>query len=146
MLVTLTVWFSVGCAGDGTGLDDNGLPVGTGGLPPAGAATLSGDAQPIFTANCAFSGCHGGTSPAQNMNLGSGLSFANLVGIASLQVPGMQRINPSKPDSSYLIFKVLGTHSTVGGVGGRMPLGAGPLSAAEILTLTEWVENGAPNN
>src|SRR5512134_2809689 len=44
------------CVGDGTGLDENGNPIGT--PPPDDSVTLSGDVQPIFTANCAVSGCH----------------------------------------------------------------------------------------
>ncbi|MDH3570156.1 MAG: hypothetical protein OER89_08220, partial [Gemmatimonadota bacterium] len=63
----LVVAAGLACAGDGTG---------PGGGGNGGAPTLAADVQPILTANCAFSGCHGGASPAQGMSLSSGQAFA----------------------------------------------------------------------
>ena len=74
---------SVACAGDGTGLDqdDGGDEV-----------TLSRDVQPIFTGNCAFSGCHAGSNPEQGMNLGAGQAFSSVVNVAARELPSMNRV------------------------------------------------------
>lgn len=146
IVVSLTV-FLIGCAGDGTGLDANGLPFDTAGVgPPTNGSTLSNDVQPIFSSKCAFSGCHGGTSPQQDQNLSTGLAYSNVVNVPSMEVPSLVRIRPGQPDSSYLIHKINGTQALVGGFGGRMPLGDQPLSAIEIQTIREWVQNGALDN
>ena len=132
------------CPGDGTGLDENGNPIGT--LPPPDAVTLSGDVQPIFTANCAFSGCHAGSSPALGQNLSAGQAYASIVNVTSQEVPALKRVLPSSPDSSYLVHKIEGTQGSVGGSGGRMPLGGAPLTGEEIATIRAWIAAGAPNN
>ncbi len=105
---------------------------------------LSRDVQPIFTVNC--TGCHGGTQPAQGMNLSAGVSHTNIVDVPSVEVPGMRRIRPLQPDSSYLVHKVQGTYSSVGGSGDRMPLGGAPLTATEIGRIRSWILLGAKNN
>ena len=103
---------SVACAGDGTGLDadDGGDEV-----------TLSGDVQPIFTGNCALTGCHAGSSPEEGMSLGEGQTFSNVVNVAARQLLTMNRVTPNKPDLSYLVHKIQGTHEDVGGSGSQMP-------------------------
>lgn len=128
--------FTLACAGDGSGL--NG--------PDDTSPTLSGDVQPILSTNCALSGCHAGASPAMGMNLGGGQAYANTVGIAAQEVPGMSRIAPGNPDQSYLVHKIQGTQATVQGSGQRMPLGAAPLTAAQIETIRRWITAGAPDN
>jgi len=146
IVVSVAIFLNA-CAGDGTGLDANGLPTDTtGGDPQPAGPTLSNDVQPIFSSNCALSGCHGGTSPQQNQNLSTGLTFSNVVDVPSMEVPSLARIRPGQPDSSYLVHKISGTQASVGGVGGRMPLGGAPLSATEIQTIRQWVENGALDN
>jgi len=40
--------------------------------------SFSTQIQPIFTQNCAFSGCHAGTSPAAGLNLEDGKAHGNL--------------------------------------------------------------------
>jgi hypothetical protein len=80
------------------------------------------------------------------MNLSEGVAYANIVDVPSAEVPGMRRVRPSLPDSSYLVHKVQGTHSSVGGVGDRMPLGGAPLTATEIGRIRSWILLGAKNN
>lgn len=132
------IWVVLGCAGDGTGLPDPD--------PEPSAPTLSGDVQPILTANCAFSGCHAGASPAQGMNLSDGQTHANTVDVASNELPSMDRIEPGDPDGSYLVNKIQGTQAAVGGGGGQMPLGGTPLTTEQINTIRAWVEAGAADN
>jgi len=56
------------------------------------------------------------------------------------------RVKAGDPDSSYLVHKIQGTQGTVGGSGGRMPLGRSPLSQDNINTIRDWISAGALNN
>jgi hypothetical protein len=77
------------------------------------------------------------------MNLGSTAeSFAALVGVASLQVPELNRVEPADPDNSYLIDKLEGTQA----VGSRMPQGGPFLNQETIDLVRDWIANGAENN
>lgn len=146
------------CAGDGTGLDDNGMPIPDGPQPPGpeppgpeppapeAPATLSGDVQPIFSANCAFSGCHAGPTAVLGQDLSAGRTFASVVDVPSVEAPSLRRVRPSLPDSSYLVHKIQGTQLTVGGSGARMPLIGGPLTEDEIAVIRGWIAAGALDN
>jgi len=110
---------------------------------PGSGATLDELQASVFTPSCGFSGCHsgptGGGLPA-GLNLSSAdASFANLVGVASLQQPALSRVAAGDPDNSYLVQKVEGTAAS----GSRMPLGGGALDQALIDDLREWISNGA---
>jgi len=113
--------------------------------PPPGGQTGFAAVQAIFTQNCAFSSCHAGSSPREGMNLSAGLAYGNIVGIPSSQVPRLNRVTPSNPDSSYMVLKLEGEAGLVGGVGTRMPLG-GSLTQAQIDTIRAWIAAGAPTN
>lgn len=121
---------------------DNGPP--TGPQPPA-AITFSGVVQTIFNQSCATSQCHAGASPQENMNLSQGQAYANIVNVPSQQVAGLLRVDPERPDSSYLILKLEGNAGAVGGMATQMPLG-GALAQAQIDSIRSWITNGAPNN
>ena len=127
------------CAGDGTGVD---LGNGNG----AGGISLSADVQPIFTGNCALSGCHAAPSPVEGMNLASGQTFSSIVNVRSNE-SSLLRVAPGEPDNSYLVHKIQGTQVTEGGgCCDRMPLERLPLSAAQIETIRSWIAAGAENN
>jgi len=119
----------------------------TGPSGPGGTVSFANDVQPIFSGSCAFSGCHG-TSNAnpggKPMVLASGQAYNNIVGVFSVELTTMQRIQAGQPNNSYLIHKIQGSHQSVGGSGGRMPLGSAPLSQAQIDLIRSWVANGAP--
>lgn len=133
------------CAGDGTGLDANGHLLGTG-AQCQDSVCFERDIQPIFTANCALSGCHAGTSPQQGQNLSQGLAYQSIVNVPANERAGMMRVTPSQPDSSYLVHKVQGTQASVGGSGGQMPLGGTPLSQTQVDLIRAWIAAGAKNN
>ncbi len=143
LVTVVAAVYGAACAGDGSvtdPADDNNNGGGGGGGSGFAAAV-----QPILTANCALSGCHAGASPAQGMNLSSGQAYANIVSVPSNE-SGLLRVKPSEPDSSYLMHKIQGTQSTVGGSGGRMPLGRAALSQAQIDIIRQWIADGASNN
>jgi hypothetical protein len=106
-------------------------------------ATFTAVQQQIFNQSCAFSGCHGGSSPAEGMDLRSGSAYANIVNVRSSQMSSLDRIEPSDPDNSYLYLKVIGDSSISGS---RMPRGGAMLSQDLIDLLRDWIERGAPND
>jgi methionine-rich copper-binding protein CopC len=131
-----------GCAGNGAGLDANGEPIGPG--SGGGATTpLTADFASIqanvFTPVC--SPCHSGASAPEGLMLDAGHSYNLLVGISSNEVPALQRVKASDPDSSYLVLKIQGS---AGIVGGQMPLHETPLPQATIDVIRQWIANGAP--
>ncbi len=93
----------------------------------------------IFTTNCAISGCHSDPSPPLGLLLSSPNSFANIVNVPSIQVPGLMRVNPGDSANSYLVQKVEGTAS----VGLQMPLNLPPLPVEKIQVLRSWIDKGA---
>jgi hypothetical protein len=110
------------------------------------SAAFSTDVQPIFSANCAFSGCHAGPTPQAGQNLTQGNAYTSIVNVPSTEVPSMDRIEPGDPSRSYLVHKIRGTFAEVGGTGDQMPLGLGELQANEIDIIRAWVQAGALNN
>ena len=138
LLVGCILVATAACAGDGTGPGD-------GDNGPT-EISFAADIQPIFTNSCALSGCHAGGSPAVGMNLSDGQAYTNIVNVAAVALPSMDRISPGEPDSSYLVHKIQGTQAAVGGVGERMPLSGCCLSQAQIESIRAWVEAGAENN
>jgi hypothetical protein len=106
-------------------------------------ATFSAVQQQIFSASCAFSGCHAGGAPAEGLNLSEGQAYAEIVNVRSSQQAGRDRIEPGSPSTSYLYLKILGDASISGS---RMPRGAPALSQALKDLLRDWIERGAPND
>jgi hypothetical protein len=126
------------CAGDGEGLDANGRPIDEGGGGGGTDDLFLQIQDTIFTPVC--TGCHAGASAPQGLRLDAGNSYALLVGVASNEVPSLQRVAPGDPDASYLVQKVEGTAA----VGGRMPLGGPPLPQESIDLIRQWIAAGAP--
>jgi hypothetical protein len=139
MAIATAVASSLACAGDGTGVDG-----GNG----SDAPTFAADVQPIFSANCAFSGCHATSEvkpSGKPMHLSVGQAYANIVNVEAFERAGMDRVEPGEPDESYLIHKIQGTQADVGGSGERMPLG-GQLTQTEIEIIRDWIAAGAIDN
>lgn len=106
--------------------------------PPA--PTLAQLQASVFGARC--SGCHtgGGVALPASMNLSTAsATHAALVGVASVEVPSLQRVNPGNPNNSYVIHKLEGTHT----VGDRMPQGGPFLDTATINQVRAWITAGA---
>jgi len=128
-----------GCAGNGEGLDQNGQPVTPGGTAKALSATFDSIQDNVFTPVCTQ--CHAGANAPRGLRLDAGNSYALLVGVASSEVPALQRVKPGDPGSSYMIQKISGTAA----VGARMPLDGPPyLPQATIDVISQWITLGAP--
>lgn len=127
LLVILSLPLLAGCS-------DMGDPVGP--QRPAGTS-LRFDVQPIFTSRCALSGCHVTPSPQAGMNLSAGVSYANTVNQPAVVFGPGTRVIPGDPDASIL-YQLVSTRV--------MPLLGGPLTAAQIETIREWIAEGAEDN
>lgn len=109
--------------------------------PVASGQTLDEIQAAVFGPSC--SGCHsgpaGGSLPSGMDLSDADASFANLVGIASIQQPAILRVAANDPDASYLVQKLEGTAAS----GAQMPLGGAPLDPALIADIRAWISNGA---
>ncbi len=102
------------------------------------------DAAPIFNSRCAS--CHGGASPM------AGLSLENADGLwqTAMNVPAdgwpeWDRIVPSRPGESYLVYKIIGDRRIVGKQMPRILMEgdqAQPLSQEEMETVSDWIASG----
>ena len=134
-----------GCAGNGDGLNSQGLPIGSsgggGGTPPTGPFTADFQSiqDNVFTPIC--SPCHSGASAPKGLMLDAAHSYNLLVGVASTEVPSLDRVKAGDPDSSYIIIKLT---NGAGIIGQQMPLGENPLPTATIDVIRQWITNGAP--
>jgi methionine-rich copper-binding protein CopC len=138
LAVAVTLVLASCTAGDGTGLDAGGRPLPPG-PPPSDDFQQIQDT--IFTPIC--SGCHQGANAPQGLRLDAGNSYALLVSVASAEVPGLMRVNPGNPDTSYLVQKIQGTAA----VGVRMPANGPPyLSQTQIDLVRGWIAAGAPQS
>ncbi len=103
--------------------------------------SLAADVQPIFAANC--TSCHAGSFSPKNLSLALGDSFAYLVDVDSVEIPGVKRVLPGDPDNSYLFLKI----TNAPGIGGiPMPYGSYPMTQREIRMIRRWIEQGASDN
>lgn len=66
-----------------------------------------------------------------------------LVGTPSIDLPGMSRVEPGVPDSSYMLLKIEDRHIAAGGLGSRMPPTGFALPNDDKEMIREWIEDGA---
>ena len=139
-LVVVTTLGSVGC--------DEALSDLTGPTPNL-EPTFTSIQQEIFSSGDssgrpACTQCHNAVGSRFNgLDLSPAVSYGNLVNVASRERPGVTRVLPNNPDSSYLVHKLEGQASIVGV---RMPLGGPYLTEGQIQVIRRWIEIGAPNN
>lgn len=90
---------------------------------PPQFVSFSNDLQPVFTTNCALSGCHvkGGQTPY----LTPDVSYQQLLG---------GYVNTIKPEQSELYIMINGNMQV------HIP------DAADRQRIYDWIRNGAPNN
>jgi mono/diheme cytochrome c family protein len=95
----------------------------------------------------ACANCHnpnGGAFRQVGLDLSSDAAYNLLVGVPSVERPGMLRVAPGDPENSYLMHKIEGRP---GIVGLRMPRSGPPyLTDGQIQIIRRWIEIGAPRN
>ena len=121
----------------GTGVDVPYADPDSAGLAPTTFDQLQ---LQIFDERCARQ-CHSGGSASRGLRLEAGVSIANLVGVASNEVPEMMRVAPGRPDDSYLVIKL--RPSDPRRVGARMPRIGAYLTQMEIRAVERWIAAGA---
>jgi hypothetical protein len=104
--------------------------------------------QGIFNVHCALSGCHTGLSPTGDMDLSEGFgqnAYDDILNVPSQGKPAIVRIKPNSVDESYLYMKITGAAGIFGTV--MPPASSGDtLSAQDIQTIADWIDEGAQNN
>jgi hypothetical protein len=93
------------------------------------------DIRPILSENCFR--CHG--PDAEMRKAGLRLDLPDPAYGVLPKMPGHHAIVPGKPDQSELVHRITSTDPDY-----RMPHRLAPLSAAQIATLKEWIQQGAP--
>ena len=104
--------------------------VAIGGSGRHGAPRFARDVQPIFDSKCVT--CHPVAYPY--LDLRSGRSYWQLVGVVSPLSPAFERVLPGRPDLSYLL-----THLPD-------PSRRHLLTTADRALLARWISSGAKNN
>jgi hypothetical protein len=104
-----------------------------------GTNSTYGDISSLINSECA--GCHGGGSPAEDLNLEGAAGYDAIVGVASEQA-AMDLVTPGDLAESYFYHKMAGTHVDAGGSGTQMPMGA-DLSSMDIEKVATWILDGA---
>ena len=96
----------------------------------------------VFSPSCTFSNCHGTEGSMQaGLELSSvAVSEANLVDVASTQVPSSFRVVPGESGASYLMNKLLGVDMFR--TTRQMPIG-GMLCEARLEAVRRWINDGA---
>ncbi len=108
------------------------------------AVSFSRQIQPIFSQDCAVSGCHVPGNPMERLILAQGFAYDALVNVKATQSPDT-RVVPSDPTSSYLYKKISQNPPPVGW---QMPAPAtgSVLTPAEKDLVRRWILEGAVNN
>ncbi len=145
----VTIFLSAGCGpGSGQGLDEDGNPFGSGAPGGGGGvgasgnpnATLAWVQRNVFGGVC--SQCHTGASAPMGVNWSSSVQTCGNVGRASGEISSLMEIARGDPAASYVIWKVEGRASIVGG---QMPLNNTPLTADTIQNMRDWIADGVPD-
>lgn len=108
---------------------------------PAPECRITLDVEDLFRQRCGTGTCHGNETadPAADLDLVSPNPGPRIVGSMSTVCEGRMRINPARPDDSFLLEKLEGPRE---GCGDRMPL-VGFLDQAEIACVRDWVREQA---
>jgi len=133
--LTPLVWVlaaaTLGCPGDGSLIPDM--------MDPMTGTTLASLQNDIFTPICAP--CHqpGGIGPMPLDNEAN--TFASLVDVDSIEIPTIKRVARGNSEDSYLVWKIEARPTILFD---PMPLGGPMLSQAEIDSIRDWIDSGAP--
>jgi hypothetical protein len=110
--------------------------VGSGGVVGPLEPNFNSIQANVFDQYCVH--CHSGANAPARLRLDAANSYANLVGVPSVET-GVLRVAPGNANNSYIIQKLEGTAS----VGERMPAGLPALPAEDINIIRQWIGAGA---
>ena len=134
--------------------------------------SFQNDVMPIFLNSCSFSGCH--NMPSGSAALGTPTIFlgsktipgansgvyADLVGVASTELPSMAYVKAGDPENSFLMHKADGDQCLFATAmcpalpmatglppcGDSMPMGQALIDVTPRDTIRRWIAEGAMNN
>jgi hypothetical protein len=106
-------------------------------LPQSTPISFAHDIQPILDARC--TGCHSGGQ--LDFDFTAGVAYGKLVNVRSKSCPGRILVVPGDATHSYVMDKVQPAMGIC--AGSSMRYGT---TDAELRTLGEWINQGAPNN
>ncbi len=99
--------------------------------------------QNVFSANCTFASCHGGTgAQADHLSLIDGSAHDQLVSRPSVEQPSWTLVVPADADHSYLMVAI----GDVAGPlpkDGTMPFGLPTMCQDKIESIRRWIAAGA---
>lgn len=105
------------------------------------APTLTMVYEQVFEPGCGGARCHLDGDDGGTLNLDNdGMLMERL--LANSNTVGFPYVTPNDPLGSYLLHKIEGTQTTVGGGGLTMP-SVGTLTDDQILLVRTWIETGA---
>lgn len=100
--------------------------------------------QQILTLNCTTASCHSALSRRGDLVLTSDVAYESLVSVLpdnpAARGRGLMRVNPGKPDSSFLLIKLIAPGPEEGD---KMPQTGGSLTSQEIDAIRSWIASGA---
>lgn len=138
----------VGCSSDPQPVTSSSKSDGGG--TATGPATFKDGVMPILSESCALTACHA----AAQSNLGIHITYDAAAVYAELQkesptFPGLKFVVPGKPDESFLMAKMDGTHGKLpacaSGCGREMPPDD-MLPEAKRDVVRKWITAGAKND
>lgn len=112
--------------------------------PGCPTVSFNGNIQPIFNRSCATSSqCHG-PNGAQGLDLTTGHSIANTVGVKATQQPKKFLIKAGSSETSYLYQKIINAPGISGiampwGCPGNPVGGAVCLSSDDVSAMEQWI-------
>lgn len=130
LLVMLFSLFFLSCENDEIEVESNQQADNTATTCDSSMIFFKNDILPIFTSNCAFSGCHDAGTATNGVVL---TSFENII--------QSDVIRKGEPENSELFDRITETDPA-----DRMPLGAAPLPAQLIEDIRQWILSGAENS
>ena len=123
--------------------------------PAAPVVSFTNDVLPIFRGSCSLSSsCHNSTNTSPGgiyLGTQAGIVYANLVGVASTELPTAVRVKPGDPAASFLLHRIDGDACSLAGCtttacSELMPQGGPPLEEAKRLTIRAWIAQGAQSD
>jgi hypothetical protein len=117
---------------------------------PGAAPSLANVLQPVFTAKCATPTCHQTQSASGNLNMETGVTYGESVGVPSESglAKGLKIVDPGNVKGSYLVRKILakGLARFDSAMPQGCPVSVPCLTDEETAQILTWINAGAPNN
>jgi hypothetical protein len=141
IVACIAILLSCACDGHGDGADGGLFGDSSSFVDPFGDAALATRTRALFAQTCSGgpeSGCH--SDHAANFTATLDPDGGDVINVPSTEMPGVVRVEPYRPDQSYLYWKVSGDPRIDGGT---MPKSTGYDPRIDSL-INAWIEAGAP--